>query len=166
MKQFNILDGSTIKTEIKCRGCLLQKKYINMYLEPVYMSEKIFVSQDMENPIPGFFIISTKNHISSIDSIEKDTRYEIIDLIYNIRDFLRKEYSINKVIIIQEEKDIDSHFHIWILPIWEDMIDDDKDNIRICKNNINEYMKLFEFKKNSDKIIECNKKLRNFLKKS
>ncbi len=164
MKEFNFLDGTTIKTKERCRGCFLKNNKINKYLDPIFENEQIIVSQDMEYPVPAFYIISSTKHISSIEQMDKDMRYNISEMIYIIRKGLQEKFNIKNVTIIQEEKDIDSHFHIWILPIWEKILKSDKP--RIVEENILEYMQLFDFKVTSSKIIECNNIMKNFIKQS
>ncbi len=66
MKKIKLLDGTSIETTEKCNACFLLKNDICEYLNPIYETEDIIVSQDMEYPIPAFYIISTKKHIASI----------------------------------------------------------------------------------------------------
>lgn len=136
MKKIKLLDGSIIETNEKCKGCFLLKNKICDYLTPIYETEEIIVNQDMEYPIPAFYIISTKTHIASIYDMNESTRKQVLDTIYLIRVALKKCLGIERVTIIHEEKDNLSHFHIWMLPIWEE---------------------------NKEKIIECNDKMKAFL---
>lgn len=161
MKKIKLLDGTSIETTEKCKGCFLLKSDICEYLNPIYETEDIIVSQDMEYPIPAFYIISTKKHIASIYDINEETRKQISDTIYLIRIALKECLGVERVTIIQEEKDNSSHFHIWMLPIWKDI--KEGINPRIIKNNIEHYMNLFDFEKNKERIIECNNKMKEFL---
>lgn len=161
MKKIKLLDGTIIETTEKCKGCFLLKSEICNYLNPIYETEYIIVSQDMEYPIPAFYIISTKKHISNIYDMNIETRKQISDTIYLIRTALKKCLRIERVTIIQEEKDNSSHFHIWMLPIWRNVKEDI--NPRITKNNIEHYMNLFNFEENKERIIECNNKMKEFL---
>ena len=115
----------------------------------------------MEYPIPAFYIISSKKHISSIEQMDKNMWYDILEIIYIIRKGLKEKFNIENVTIIQEEKDIDSHFHIWVLPIWEEILKSDKP--RVVKGNVLEHMQLFDFKVTSKKILECNNIMKNFI---
>ncbi len=90
-----------------------------------------------------------------------ETRKQISDTIYLIRIALRECLGVERVTIIQEEKDNSSHFHIWMLPIWNDIKEDI--NSRIIKNNIEQYMNLFDFENNKERIIEYNNKMKEFL---
>ena len=161
MKKIKLLDGKSIEMTEKCKGCFLLKNNICNYLTPIYETEKIIVNQDMEYPIPAFYIISTKKHIASIYNMDTKTRQQISDTMYLIRTALIKCLEVERVTIIQEEKDNSSHFHIWMLPIWKNIKEDI--NPRVIKNNIEHYMNLFNFEENKEKILECNDKMRKFL---
>ena len=118
MKKIKLLDETIIETTEECKGCFLLKNEVCNYLNPIYETEEIIVSQDMEYPIPAFYIISTKKHIASIYNMNTETRKQIADTIYLIRIALKECLGLERITIIQEEKDNTSHFHIWMLPIW------------------------------------------------
>lgn len=161
MKKFKILDGNIVESNEECRSCFLIKNKVSEYLNPIYENPKIIVSQDMEYPIPAFYIVSTKKHISNLYEMDNELRNEISNTIYLIRKALKECLGIERVTIIHEEKDNSAHFHIWILPIWKNI--KEKINPRIIKNNIEYYMNFFDFENNKEKIMECNNKMRNFL---
>lgn len=161
MEKIKLLDGTIIETTEKCKGCFLSKNNVCSYLNPIYETEEIIVSQDMEYPIPAFYIISTRKHISNLYEMDSELRKQILDTIYLIRIALKECLGVKRITIIQEEKDNSSHFHIWMLPIWEDIKEDI--NPRIIKNNIEHYMNLFDFENNKEKIIESNNKMKDFL---
>lgn len=159
MKTFYFLDGSTIETTEECRGCFLNNNRINKFLEPIYENERILVCQDMENPIPGFYIISTKQHINSILQMNDILIKDIASLIYIIRKGMADILNIEKTIFIQEEKNLNAHFHIWVLPLWND------ENVQVINGNIKKYISSFDFNKTKYKILECNEQMRIYIKK-
>ena len=100
MKTFYFLDGSKIKTIEECRGCFLNNNRINKFLEPIYENERILVCQDMENPIPGFYIISTKEHINGILQMNNILINDIANLIYIVRKGMADIMILNLEIVI------------------------------------------------------------------
>lgn len=163
MKEFKLLDGSIVETAEKCRGCFLINSQISDYLNPIFENEYIIIRQDMEFPIPAFYIISTKKHISSYEEMNKVLRGEVSEAIYLLRKALKEELGIKRVTIIQEEKDNSSHFHIWMLPVWEDVTKERKINPRVIENNLLDYMNSFSFEKNSKDILKCNDRMKIYL---
>lgn len=139
-----------------CLGCNLSNKDIH---ELLYKDEYFNVSQDFELPINGFIIISTNNHVVSINELNKEQRYRLIDLENRIIELLKKYDISDRFRIIFEEK---GHFHIWIVPEYEWMKENGKIIFNLeyifnyAKNNLrNEY--------NLKKIDDTCKKLKRDL---
>lgn len=139
-----------------CLGCYLSNGDVH---ELLYKDEDFNVSQDFELPINGFIIISTNNHIVSINELTKEQRYKLIELENRVIELLKSYDISNRFRIILEEK---GHFHIWLMPEYEWMKKNGKvifnleDIFNYAKNNLRtEY--------NLKKINDTCKKLKRDL---
>lgn len=136
-----IIDVLGNEIEFECMGCDIASHKMIPPGGYVYDDGLINISADPEIPIPGFMVLGIKKHVKSINDLSKEERYNIMDVLdLTIRKM--KEIKICKeVLLVQEEKA--SHFHIWIVPIYEWMSKFNK-NVR-----------------NIDKIINYSKNIKN-----
>ncbi len=159
-----IEDFTGIKKEVECIGCACAaagKDVSGFIIE----SDLFHAHQDQEVPISGFVILSTKRHIGSVDEFTDEEAKEFIDLLRKIRRAQRKILGIETVYLIQEEDTAD-HFHLWMLPRYEWMNDEEKFGRRVSSARpilkyAKEHMKT---KENIAKVVESASKLRTFLK--
>ncbi len=88
----------------------------NVLEEKIFETESFIVGQDMEVPIPGFFIISSKdkNKKSLLDFNESEL-VELIKLQVKIRKLMKEILEIEIVYFFQNE-DSEHCFHIWCFP--------------------------------------------------
>ena len=135
------------------------------YIEPIYDDGNIIIRQDAEWPIPAFYIVSINNHIGSFDQLDEVTRYKITNAIYFVRKGIRENFGIERAQIYHEEKISSPHFHVWILPLWEDQMQKIGIQPKIYESNVKKYIDSFSFNETKNKILECNKKMKLFLKK-
>ena len=49
---------------------------------------------------------------------------------------MKEILKINRVEIILEERKVNPHFHIWLLPLWEDIIDKYEIDPKVWNSNI------------------------------
>ena len=167
MKRLHFLDGSYYDVdEPYCRGCFMDKNknLISNYIEPIYDDGDVIVRQDAEWPIPAFYIISIHQHIGSYDCLNNSTRKKINELLFWVRKGIRDNFGDVRAQIYHEEKLSNPHFHIWVLPLWEDVMK--KNNIypKIYESNIKKYIDLFKFEDYKDTIILYNNKMIAYLK--
>lgn len=167
MKLLKFLDGSSyLVDEPYCRGCFMNLNADKMpkCIDPVFDNGTVVVRQDAEWPIPAFFIISIKKHIGAFDLLDQKTRRELSDALYFVRKGLREVFGINRAQIYHEEKISSPHFHIWVLPLWEDVMEKYNIQPKIYESNVKKYIDIFNFESNKEKILECNKKMKEYLK--
>lgn len=84
--------------------------------EKVLETENFSVGQDWEIPIPGFFIIASKDNRkkSLLDFREKEL-VELIELQTKVRELMREVLKIEVVYFFQNE-DTEHGFHVWCFP--------------------------------------------------
>lgn len=166
MRKFNFIDGVSYDVmDNECRGCFMVKNEDKMsdLLNPIYKNKGIVVRQDAEWPIPAFYIVSIDEHIGSISDLDDRLCIEIILIIKKIRKGLKDLFGIDRAQIYHEEKINAPHFHIWILPLWNDVMK--KNNIypKIYESNVKQYIDLFKYESTKKKIKECNEKMKKYL---
>lgn len=149
-----------------CRGCFLNQvtsHEIKRYLDPIYIDEYISVRQDAECAMPAFYIVSINQHIGSLMDIEDDLVCRLWIAAKFIRVGLKELFWINKAQFYQEERLENSHYHIRILPVWQDYILREWGTPKIYDRNVVDYMRSYGFQEYSEKILMCNEKMRSYL---
>jgi diadenosine tetraphosphate (Ap4A) HIT family hydrolase len=81
----------------------------------IYETPKFTISQDWEVPIPGFFILSSKRNIKTIDEFNEQETLEFGRLIKEVRSTMRNNLKISKIFLFYGE-DTPHAFHVWFLP--------------------------------------------------
>ena len=117
------------------------------------MTEKIFheekvtetnyfnIHQDWETPIAGFFIITPKRKIRTIDEFTDAEAVEYINLIRKLRQGMKEVLNIKDVYFFQNE-DTKHNFHLWIFPRhdWMERFGRKIESVRTIMNYANENM--------------------------
>lgn len=166
MKKFKQLDGTEIEVEDnQCRGCWMNENpnMIPTLAKPIIENKNIIVRQDVEFPVPGFFIVSIRQHIGSIAELSEETYEEFSKTLYYVRKGLKEVMNVKKAQIYHEEKLTSSHIHFWVLPLWEEKLKGKLKNPRIYDGTIIDYLKSFELSIYQNKIKQCNNKLSKYL---
>lgn len=166
MKRLNFLDGQYFDVdEPYCRGCFMEQNehLMSEYIKPIYDDGNVVVRQDAEWPIPGFYIISIHNHIGAYDYLDAKTRNRISEVLYYVRKGIREQLGIERAQIYHEEKISSPHFHIWILPLWNDVMEKNGIQPKIYESNVKRYIDSFTFQDNNKKILECNDIMKKYL---
>lgn len=169
MKRLKFLDGSYYDVEEPyCRGCFMEqnKEKLPKYIEPIYDDGNVVVRQDAEWPIPAFYIISIHNHIGSYDKLDYKTRQKIGEILYLVRRGIREKLNIERAQIYHEEKLSSPHFHIWVLPLWENVMEKYNIQPKIYEANVKKYIDLFDFEAEKDKILKCNQIMKEYIKEN
>ena len=144
--------------KIECIGCYLKNKIQDK--QRIVDAESFYIQQDYEIQIAGFFVIASKRHIIGFADFTKAEQKEFIELLCNLRKFMRNELKLNRVILFMRESIIDnksssSHFHVALLPEYNWM--KGKGLIEIF-----EHAKKLDNKENQDKIINLIKKTKRY----
>lgn len=167
VKKLDFLNGEYFEvSDDTCRGCFLNKvesKELELYLDPVYVDEYISIRQDAECALPGFYIVSLNQHIGSLMDIEDVILCKLWIAIKMVRIWLEDLFGVKKVQIYQEERLENSHYHVWILPIWSDYISKYGKTPKIYDRDVVDYMRSYKFQDNYQEILNCNKKMKEYL---
>lgn len=174
-RYINLLDGTSwLVGEDDCQGCILNNKVdLPEYLLPIYESNRIFVRQDTEFAVPGFYIISSKEHIGSIGDMDPEIASQLAIVTHLVRRAMKLVLNVNVASVYHEERLINSHFHQWMLPYWAEAVEISgfmpkiySSNIKKYQKyeaNVSKYLKYFQFDTERVRILEVNKAMRDFL---
>ncbi len=105
-----------------CLGCEIISGNIKPFGGILYKSKNFCVTQDVELPIEGFIIISSIRHVEKLKQLTDEERIELISLANKITDILTDNDVCAEFNLILEEKP-NVHFHMWIMPRHQWMID-------------------------------------------
>lgn len=170
------LDGSYwIVGAGDCRGCLMDemRDQLPVYMRPIFEDRDLVVTQDAEFPIPGFYVVSPKQHLGSIADFSVGLSQKIGLVTHFVRKGMREELGIGVAEIFHEERLQNSHYHHWILPFWLSDLVNSGFSPTIFKSkvpgygdyapNIVGYLRSFAFGEEGQRILEFNDKMRNYL---
>lgn len=168
MKLMNFLNWSNFKVDDnECRWCFIKnnEEKIWSHIKPVYKDKLISIRQDAEWPVPWFYVVSINEHIWSIADIPDKIVARLWIAVKYLRIALRDVLLIGKTQIYQEERIINSHYHIRVLPLRDNVVKEsfNGNNPKIYDNNIVDYINKFSFEENNQKILEYNEKIKEYL---
>jgi len=164
---YRLLDGSEHSREgWPSRGIFLEEcqHLLPPHVSPLVQNERWNVRQDAEYPVPGFYIVGCRPQEHSITNLSEDDYIQFSTLLRATREEMRKQLGIDRVNIYLEEKIDQSHLHIWLMPLWQDVLDRTGLKPRVCEGNIREYLQLFSFEEEGDRILEYNARMSGALK--
>ncbi len=84
-------------------------------------SHACYVHHDPEVPIVGFIVIGSKRHIQSVTDMTTEEYTDFSSLLRSCRTWLQSLPNIRSITLIQEERS--RHFHLWLFPWYDWMID-------------------------------------------
>lgn len=108
-----------IKIYLSCIGCEIAGGVLKDYCGSLIKKKYFHAHQDIEIGLPGFIIISSLRHISSIAEFSSQEQSEFISMITSIRR-AQLHCGFKEVYIFQNENSVD-HFHTWLFPIHQKM---------------------------------------------
>ena len=167
-KIFHQLDGSSYKVPADtCRGCWMNENpnKLPKEISPIWQDEDIIIRQDIEWPIPAFFIVSLRKHISSIADLPPEVSAKLFKMITLVRKGMKDVLGIKRVQLYHEEKINNPHIHFWLLPLWPDIMEINNIFPKIYEGNVKQYIDLFKFTDTKDEIIKNNKLMKEYLEK-
>ena len=106
-----------------CIGCDVYNGSIDMSDSLVYENDFFRVIHDTENPIPGFFVISSKRHIRTLNELKPEELQSLFEVMVKTRKGMEDILGLKKVTIIQEDGPENMHFHPWFFP-WYPWMDE------------------------------------------
>lgn len=158
MKSYSFLDGSSINVpDDTCRGCYLEEaENLPEELWPIWENDHFVIRQDAECPVPGFYIVAARQHIHSVGDLSVDQAGMLGIIINRLREHMRRSINVQRLHIILEERMISPHLHIWLLPLWPETMQQHHIDPKVWNSNILEYLMLFRYADNREKILSFN----------
>jgi diadenosine tetraphosphate (Ap4A) HIT family hydrolase len=132
-------------------------------IAPVFDDGYLTVRQDAEWAVPGFMVVGTRPHVGSIGDMSLEATARLAALLHFVRKGMQERLGLAAVHMFQEEKLERPHFHVWMLPLWQEVLTRYDINPRIYESNIARYLTLFDFAANEASIQHCNEELRDYL---
>lgn len=132
---------------------------------PILENDNFIIRQDVEWPLPGFYIVSVRDHIGSISDLSLEKSNEFFTCLYYVRKGLKDIFNLKRAQVYHEEKLKTPHLHFWVLPLWEDVLEKQNINPRIYEANILKYLESFSYSTYKETIAECNIKMSDYLSK-
>lgn len=84
-------------------------------------------------------------------------------IIHQLRSCMSEHLNIKRVHMILEEKWVEPHMHVWLLPLWQDVMQRNNIDPKIWNSNILEYIQLFTYDENKMTIRRFNDILKKHL---
>lgn len=173
MKYFACIGGE------KNYQCFLETKklsradFMEQYAEqldpchiPIYEDRDIIIRQDAQIPIPGFYIVATKDSFRKISFMDSELYKKCMYYSVLIKRKLFLEFGIEKVYMYYDEHyQKPSSTHFCVMPIYDKIVNDNNLSPTILKYDIWKYQELFQFKDSKDDIYQINDGMRKVLKK-
>lgn len=164
---YEFLNGLKVpRSQYRTRGIFLNEcsHLLPPHIQPILENETITVRQDAEFPVPAFYIIGIREPVASIADVSEETAALLGTVTHIIRKGMKEVLGINRVNIYLEEKLKNPHYHTWLLPMWEEVLQKNRIEPRIWESNIMTYIKLFRFEEEGDRILQYNDLMRTYLK--
>lgn len=147
-----------------CRGCFLENRKLDIVeLEPIWFDDFFIIRQDAECPVPGFYIISTKQHIHTIGDLTVEQASELGVIQNRLRQVMLDYLGIERLHVILEERMVEPHLHIWLLPLWTDVMKRYRIDPKVWNSNIYQYISFFSYEDNRNTILKYNQIMRDYL---
>lgn len=125
--------GNQIKPIKGCLSCAFSDHQFSLPCGTAYEDNDFIINQDWELPIPGFFILASKQHKRALCDFTDAERNKMFDLINRTIKILKQNNICSQYNVIFEEKPkLEHHFHVWIMPRhqWmQDLVGDIVDHI-------------------------------------
>lgn len=166
-----------IVDEDDCRGCLMQlrKDEMSEYMTPIYEDEDIWVTQDAEFAIPGFYVVGPKKHLAGLADFSPDLSMKLGLITHLVRKGMRDELGIEFAETYHEERMKNSHYHNWILPCWgyamecsgcmPKIFPSKVSKYKCLSADIISYLRCFNFEEEKEKILKLNDLMRKYFMK-
>lgn len=133
---------------------------------PIFEDDEILIRQDAQIPIPGFFIVATKHGYKRISNMDTDLYRKCLYYSSIIRDGLKTSFNISRVFMYYDEHyNKPSSTHFWIMPIYENIIQEYGLRATILSEDIWRYQSIFEFQNEKERIYEANNVMRKVLRR-
>ncbi|MCA1029580.1 diadenosine tetraphosphate hydrolase [Bacillus timonensis] len=116
MRRITLANGDTV--EVECLSCALTSGLVEPEGGVIVETEHFHAHQDVAYPIKGLVIVASKRHVTCLDELTEEERFEYITLLSTIRKAQRDVLGIEHVYYFYNE-DTTHHFHTWMVPRYE-----------------------------------------------
>ncbi len=134
-------------------------EYVPEQNKPIYENKGIIVRADPKYPCPGFYIFGLNKTYRAFDLLDDITFLRYSFILKKTKEGMRKELGLNYAHLLSNEKsDVFVNVHFWLVPV-EGTISPD-----LLDFDVKEYLSSFSPRKELDKILSYNERLRNYFK--
>ncbi|MBQ9659124.1 MAG: HIT family hydrolase [Clostridia bacterium] len=147
------------KWNYECMGCAISNGDIKIPGGIIYEGKHTLLGADPIIPIPGFLIVNVKRHVNSFSQLDKEERYEIVNVISYAEKALKELHITEEVTLVQEERS--KHLHVWIFPNYKWMTEKFGKGIKYLRD-ISEYAKKNVNENNIKEILNTIEKIRKY----
>lgn len=163
---YRFLNGVEIpRTGWPSRGLLMEQRpdLMPVHIEPVIQNTWMTVRQDAEFAVPGFYALGTRKQYRCMVDLPADQFEGFCHVLRAVREAMRDILKIERAHTYHEEKMREPHFHMWIVPMWPDVLAKHAIEPRVWEGNIRHYLELFKFEEEDKKILCFNRLMREAL---
>lgn len=144
---------------------MIQYKHIlDPCLNPIFEDDDIVITQDARYALPGFYIIATKTIQRTIAQLKFDVYKKCVFYQQTIANILEDKYDFKSHLYYEEHYKKPASTHLWVLPLHEEVIKNNKLKISIESLDVWKYLDVIPFSESRDKILEINNYMREKLK--
>lgn len=130
-------------------------------LLPIFDTDRVTVRQDTTYALPGFYIVSLRQHFRSLDAMDAETFMLMNKTIFHTRQGMRDKLGIEHIHLHYEEKpSASANVHIWMMPVDFDRFGN---GTLLMNLDLRAYLTSFVFAKEREKMLEYNHMMREHL---
>ncbi|PIS23437.1 diadenosine tetraphosphate hydrolase [candidate division WWE3 bacterium CG08_land_8_20_14_0_20_40_13] len=149
------------KKQLGCLGCAIQNGEVESPGGSIASTKYFDAHQDYEIPIPGFVILASKRHLQSIDEFIEEERLDFIEFLCRLRKTMRQAFDVQVIYLIQEE-DTSHHFHVWIFPRYDWMVEKFGKKIQSVRPIMEYARENMKTSENLKKVDEAMEKMKTY----
>lgn len=117
-----ITDINGKEVTVDCIACAIQKQEVELPMGVLAENDSFQLEQDFEVPVPGFLVLVSKRHILGVDEFTEQEQSDFISLLTRARRALKEGADVERAYLVLEEDTENSHFHLWIVPVYDWMV--------------------------------------------
>lgn len=135
-------------------------EYVPKQNQPIYKNNGIIVRADPKYPCPGFYIFGLDKTYRAFDLLDDITFLRFSFILKKTKEGMRKELGLNYAHLLSNEKsDPFVNVHFWLVPV------DGTTSPDLLDFDVKEYLRSFKPKKEINKILLYNDRLRKYFEK-
>jgi len=162
----DFLDGTAHVVDADtCRGCFMDRRpeLLPSLVEPILDLGDVVVRQDAEWPVPGFYVVSLRDHVGSLADVDDRLAARYGQVLALVRRGLRDATGVWRAQCYTEERLSMPHLHTWLLPLWPGVMAASGIRPKVYESNVMAYLGRFRIGATRGAIEACNAALRDWL---